>query len=141
MSHDADAPSQEQPAAAQSRPTTRIVILLLLAVAIPPAAYFAKPLLRSLKPLPKLHEGTSAFPQSIRPFARKRIGPQAAHNAQICNVQVVDFDRDGLSDIIVCDALRSQVILYRQSPKGTWTERVLGDDLLVPAHATVVDLD
>jgi len=83
------------------------VILLLLVVGIPPTTYFARPLIRSLKPLPKLHEGTSAFPESTRPFARKRIGPQAAHNAQICNVQVVDFDRDGLTDVIVCDALRS----------------------------------
>src|SRR5436190_12349062 len=57
------------------------------------------------------------------------------------NVQIVDLDRDGLNDILVCDAARNAVILYRQIPGGQFEERVLGDNLKCPAHATVVDLD
>src|SRR2546430_1121283 len=60
---------------------------------------------------------------------------------RVSNVQIVDFDRDGLSDILVCDAARNAVILYRQTSNGQFTERVLADNLKCPAHATVVDLD
>lgn len=119
----------------------RVVFPALLLVAIPAAAYFAKPHVKLLQPPPELHVGGTAFPQSVRTFRQLQIGPNAAHNAQICNVQIVDFDRDGLNDVIVCDALRSQVLWYRQFPVGKWEERVLGDDLPVPAHATVADLD
>ena len=41
---------------------------------------------------------------------------------QISNVQVVDLDRDGLLDILVCDVIRGQVTWIRQSPKGTYIE-------------------
>src|SRR5438034_1790802 len=60
---------------------------------------------------------------------------------RVANVQIVDFDRDGLNDILVCDAARNAVILYRQIPGGRFEERVLADNLKCPAHATVVDLD
>lgn len=134
-------PSDDHPHAQANKPTRKLVVLLLLAVAIPLATLFSKPLVRSLKSSPKLHSGGSSFPESRIPFERRRIGPEAAHNAQITNVQIVDFDRDGLPDVIVCDALKSQVIWHRQFPKGKWQEHVLANDLLVPAHATVADLD
>src|SRR5438034_398411 len=60
---------------------------------------------------------------------------------RVANVQIVDFDRDGLNDILVCDSARNAVILYRQTSSGQFTERVLADNLKCPAHATVVDLD
>jgi hypothetical protein len=59
----------------------------------------------------------------------------------VANVQVVDFDRDGLNDILACDTARNAVILYRQIPGGRFEERILADNLKCPAHATVVDLD
>src|SRR5438093_2399799 len=60
---------------------------------------------------------------------------------RIANVQILDFDGDGKNDILVCDSARNAVILYRQTPAGTFEERVLGAGLKCPAHATVVDLD
>ena len=60
---------------------------------------------------------------------------------RVANVQIVDFDRDGLNDILVCDSARNAVILYRQTSSGQFTERVLADNLKCPAHATVVDVD
>ena len=60
---------------------------------------------------------------------------------RVGNVQVVDFDRDGLNDILVCDTARNAVILYRQIPGGRFEQRILADNLKCPAHATVVDLD
>jgi hypothetical protein len=53
----------------------------------------------------------------------------------------VDFDRDGLNDILTCDDARNAVILYRQTADGQFEERILAANLKCPAHATVVDLD
>lgn len=73
-------------------------------------------------------------------FEKKILGD---HRAAIrtSNVQIVDFDRDGRKDILVCDAARNAVILYRQKPDGGFEEKVLAENLKCPAHATVVDLD
>jgi hypothetical protein len=134
-------PGEQDRSIKPAKPKRALITLLLLATAIPPLTYFSKPLVRSLKsPLP-LHSGGTSFPASKRQFEQESIGPEPAWNAQITNVQTVDFDQDGLLDVIACDALRSQVIWYRQHPQGNWEEHVLGNDLLVPAHATVADLD
>jgi hypothetical protein len=60
---------------------------------------------------------------------------------QISNVQVVDLDRDGLPDILVCDVIRSQVTWIRQFPRGTYTELPLGDSIAAPAHVEAIDVD
>jgi hypothetical protein len=73
-------------------------------------------------------------------FRRLQIGESHA-SVRITNIQIVDFDGDGINDLIVCDAARNSVLWYRQDPLGTWTEEVLADELKAPAHATVVDID
>lgn len=60
---------------------------------------------------------------------------------RVANVQVVDFDGDGLNDILACDVARQSVILYRQISKGDWKEETLGSGITCPVHATLVDLD
>jgi hypothetical protein len=60
---------------------------------------------------------------------------------QIANVQLVDLDRDGLLDVLVCDVLRSRITWIRQSPKGVFTETDLGDPIKAPAHVEAIDLD
>ena len=45
---------------------------------------------------------------------------------RIANVQIVDLDRDGLADVLVCDALRNQVVWIRQFPKDVYTEASAG---------------
>ncbi len=73
-------------------------------------------------------------------FRRQTIG--ASHpSIRITNIQILDYDDDGINDLIVCDAARNSVLWYRQAPLGTWTEEVLADELKAPAHATVVDID
>lgn len=55
-------------------------------------------------------------------------------------VIVADLDRDGLQDVIACDALRNQVTWVRQSPRGTFSERVLAP-FDAPSHAQALDFD
>ena len=35
----------------------------------------------------------------------------------MANVQVVDLDKDGLADVLACDALKNQVVWIRQVSK------------------------
>ncbi len=59
----------------------------------------------------------------------------------ISHVQAADFDGDSLLDIIVCDCKSNSVNLIRQHPAGTYTETVLADGMIAPAHAQIIDFD
>jgi hypothetical protein len=75
-------------------------------------------------------------------FVSRAVGglPQGDERPLIAHVAVVDLDRDGLGDIIVCDALRAVVGWIRQSPRGVFTEQTLAK-LTAPAHVEAVDFD
>lgn len=54
----------------------------------------------------------------------------------------IDFlDEDGLLDVIVCDDKGNFVSWIRQQPAGVYTETILVDNLLAPAHVEVRDFD
>lgn len=89
----------------------------------------------------KLPSTVPDFPASTLAFEKANLGQAGKSAIRTTNVQIVDFDRDRLNDILVCDAARNAVLLYKQLPGGKWEERVLGSDLKCPAHATVADLD
>lgn len=74
-------------------------------------------------------------------FDYERIGSAPFFRPTITNVQIVDFDGDGTLEVIVCDAQAQAVFCYRKSDTGEWEEQLLGEGLIAPAHATVVDLD
>jgi hypothetical protein len=66
--------------------------------------------------------------------------PKGEERPQIANVAIVDLDRDGINDVIVCDALRGVVTWIRQAPRGTYTERTLAG-VAAPAHVEAIDFD
>jgi hypothetical protein len=74
-------------------------------------------------------------PRSVGDPLRGRERPQ------ISSVQVADLDGDGLSDILVCDAIRNQVSWIRQFPKGVYAEYPINGNILAPAHVELVDFD
>jgi len=79
--------------------------------------------------------GTLTFrSQPIGERLRKDERPQIAH------VAMVDLDRDGLMDVLVCDALRNLLGWIRQSPKGTFTEQTIAG-VAAPAHVEAIDFD
>ena len=114
--------------------------LVLAAMLIPVLFGIAWLLPRPAKPIEVLPV-TSTFPASTLPLTMSDVGPASKAPARICNVQVVDFNRDSRADLLVCDALRHCVLWYEQTADADWKEHVLGDRLIAPAHATVVDLD
>lgn len=85
--------------------------------------------------------GGMRFPPSHLRFEAQNLGAEPASTSKITNVQIVDLDGDGNQDVIACDARLNRVLWLRQAPLGTWDEKVLGEDLVAPAHASVVDLD
>jgi hypothetical protein len=82
------------------------------------------------------------FPPSTLRLTRTTLGRAPQGKPLITNVQIVDLDRDGIPDVLVCDAVLNRVVWYRQAPRGVWEERILGDiDLPAPCHVSAVDLN
>jgi hypothetical protein len=128
------------PAARRSRLTRA---LFAVALVLPIGIYFALPRIAPAGAAIELH--AVAFPPlepSPFEFTRSNLGPPPGYRPLITHVNLVDLDRDGMPDVLACDARRNRVIWYRQAPRGQWEERVLGDrDLPAPCHAAAVDLD
>jgi hypothetical protein len=59
---------------------------------------------------------------------------------RVTNVAIVDLDRDGLADVLVCDALANRVSWIRQTPRNTFTEVHLAD-IPAPSHVEAIDFD
>ena len=117
--------------------------LLLTALGIAGAAYAVWrhahiPVEYAAAPAKWLPGGLNWHKTEIGPAASRT--PSAPRKARITNVQIVDFDDDGVNDVLVCDPQRNAVLWYQPAKTG-WNEHVLARDLQAPAHATLVDLD
>jgi hypothetical protein len=60
---------------------------------------------------------------------------------QVTSVRVVDLDGDGLPDIIYCESLKNTVRWIRQSPRGVFTEQIIGEDIPGPGHVEPADVN
>jgi hypothetical protein len=121
----------------------RTALLAAVAVVLPAVFYFGLSRVAPAGSPPEVR-GTepSRFELSTLPLTQGVLGPPGDYRPMVTNLQIADLDRDGLPDVIACDARRNRVIWYRQAPAGHWEERVLGDrDLLAPCHACVIDMD
>jgi FG-GAP-like repeat len=59
----------------------------------------------------------------------------------VTNVQIVDVDQDGLADVLYCEAQKNSVRWIRQSPRGVFTEYVIGENIPGPAHVWTGDVN
>jgi hypothetical protein len=75
-------------------------------------------------------------------FASRAIGhpPRGEERPQIAHVAIVDLDRDGLNDVLVCDAFRNILTWVRQAPRGTFAETTIAG-VAAPAHVEAIDFD
>ena len=59
----------------------------------------------------------------------------------VANVQIVDLDQDGLPDVLYGEAQKHSVRWIRQSPRGVFTEQIIGEDVPGPVHVWASDLN
>jgi hypothetical protein len=84
----------------------------------------------------------SAYPASPIRFEREQAGSfDRLSLPQIAQVQVVDCDGDGRTEVIACDAVGRRILRLDRAIDGSWRESVLIDDVGTPAHAAFVDID
>ena len=69
------------------------------------------------------------------------IGQEFTEPPLIAHIQAVDLDDDGLLDVVLCDDRENSVSWIRQNPIGTFTEILLAEDIIAPAHVEVIDFD
>lgn len=85
---------------------------------------------------------STAAPVSALDFLQPQpIGTTPRQPPWIAHVTTVDLDRDGLNDILACEAQQNQVLWLRQRKGGGFDETVIGTDLKAPVHAEAADLD
>ncbi|MEZ5277444.1 MAG: VCBS repeat-containing protein [Opitutaceae bacterium] len=58
----------------------------------------------------------------------------------VTNLQIVDLDQDGLLDVIYCEAVQNTVRWIRQTPRGVFTEVIIGERIPGPAHVWAGDI-
>ncbi len=88
---------------------------------------------------PVVAESQPAEPLEL--FAQRPIGRQSGEYPRIAYLQIVDLDRDGMSDVLVCDCVDNCVTWIRQVSRGEFSETILADQLVAPAHLECVDFD
>ncbi len=101
-------------------------------------AVFAAGCGRQPAPAPKVVLRPPGPPPAYRP---QPIGAPVEGKPWIAHLNPVDFDRDGLMDLLACEAQRNQVLWLRQSPRGTFTEQVLAEGIAAPVHVEAVDMN
>jgi hypothetical protein len=59
----------------------------------------------------------------------------------ISNLSIVDLDKDGLKDVVACDAKLNRICWIRQTALGEFNETKIGDEVRAPAHVSPCDID
>jgi len=91
--------------------------------------------------VPSTATGKDLVGEKIDFLTHQPIGQTFKEPPMISNVAVTDLDKDGLLDLVVCDAKNNTVSWIRQFPAGVYTEIILAKDLIAPAHVQVLDFD
>jgi len=74
----------------------------------------------------------------LRPQA---IGAPITQPPWIAHITTVDLDRDGLLDLVFCEAQESKIMWLRQTSRGQFEERVLATNVSAPVHVEAADMD
>ena len=82
-----------------------------------------------------------AVMENLGRFTPEPIGAAFEGKPWISHILVVDLDRDGLDDVLVCDDKLQAVVWLRQTEPGKFTETTLMDSLPAPVHVEAVDMD
>lgn len=93
-------------------------------------------------------DGAGATPDAPKAFAELKFVPIAIGapasdfgRPMVTNVKIVDLDRDGLTDVLYCEARHNTVRWIRQSARGVFNEQVIGENMRGPAHVETADVN
>ena len=74
-------------------------------------------------------------------FAAQPIGGAIGRPPWIANVTADDLDRDGLTDILFCEAQDNEVRWLRQTSPGVFEEKLIATGMKAPVHVEAADMD
>lgn len=74
-------------------------------------------------------------------FTPQPIGSAIGRPPWIAHLTPVDLDRDGLLDLLFCEAQDNEVRWLRQSARGIFEERLLVGNMKAPVHVETADMD
>jgi hypothetical protein len=78
----------------------------------------------------------------IKFVEKSQIGdPVGESKPWITNLSIVDLDKDGLKDVVACDAKLNRICWIRQTASGKFNESKIGDEVRGPAHVSPCDID
>ena len=69
------------------------------------------------------------------------IGNPVSGYPWIANVLAVDLDKDGLMDVLACEAKENKILWIRQTSRGHFEEKVIAENLPAPVHVAVADMN
>ena len=87
----------------------QIALLWLIVVLMPVAMICVVPVLPSFRDAEPVVSPKLKAEDPRLGFRRTTIGPEPGYYAWITNVTIHDLDRDGIEDVIVCDARQNSV--------------------------------
>lgn len=106
---------------------------------------------RAINRIPAQKKTNHAEPHTLGPLpemkARKFLemqpigDPIGSTQPWISNLCIADLDKDGLRDVVICDAKLNQIRWIRQNPKGVFIESQVGAEVTAPAHVSAFDID
>jgi hypothetical protein len=118
--------------------------LLVTAILLTPVGiYYGLTFVPATKGLPQAASHGSGYNASVISFSKITVGPEPVGHPRVTNVQITRLNSGDQAGVIVCDAGRNAVLFYLESAPGSgeWKEQMIAQDVLAPAHATVVDID
>lgn len=79
--------------------------------------------------------------KDLKLFEPVHVGAPVGDQPWIAHVRAVDLDKDGLMDVIFCEAKNNEVMWLRQTSKGIFEELVIGTEMRAPVHVEAADMD
>ncbi len=126
--------------------TRSSALTLLLATAGLPALLLcsgcSKPPPKRSQTPPSASAGATAPRDATGTLTARELAPPGELPPWIAHVNTIDLDRDGLDDIVYCEAQNNQILWVRQTAPGVFApEAVLATDMSGPVHVEPADMD
>ncbi len=80
-------------------------------------------------------------PSALSYLRAQPIGAAIDGPPWIAHVLPIDLDKDGLLDLICCEARENKLVWIRQTSRGVFEEKILGAKLRAPIHVEAADMD